>query len=65
MVSGCLALMISGTVACFTGAGTKITLTCSDSPVAGLETCKEQMTRLGGFASSSTSTIFVVVPNRQ
>jgi hypothetical protein len=55
--AGCVALMMSGSSLCFSSNGTKSEITCSDIQIQGIESCKDQMRRVG-VATSSTLTVY-------
>lgn len=52
--SGCLTLLAAGMVACFSSdVQGNVKMTCSDAPIQGLPTCKEQMAKVGAFTTST------------
>lgn len=61
--TGCISLMVAGMVACYSGNHDGVKLTCSDAPIAGLETCKQQAQRMG-LSTSTTGTIITILPPR-
>jgi hypothetical protein len=62
--SGCFALAVASMTACYSGNGQNFTLTCSDVQIQGLETCKDQMKRLGAAPMSTTSATIITTPGR-
>lgn len=60
---GCLALAIAGMTVCYSGdMQGNIKLTCSDVSIQGMETCKDQMARIGINMSSTSMVTTVIVP---
>jgi hypothetical protein len=64
MLSGCIALMVTTAVACYVGDGQGVRLICSDTPITGLETCKDRMAQPAGLSSSTTGTFMGFEPSK-